>query len=286
MLNPPGCFIRKRRTDLGLTLRTCGARLGVHFTLVGMWERGEEPVPRRFQDPLAGLLRVPAAELAGRWDPIPLLDSQETPDFPAYPIKGSVEEMRALGRLAVTMYDRALHRHSLGVHDEMRDRFPRDSPVELLGAYDLLARGAVLQFRRLLHLGFRRFVIQRKTQRYIGDLARHALFLAGPGYTLLAVPQVSVWVGVQKRERRMDFLVYFQCGKGPGIWIDVEIDGRDHDDQEEEDDQRAWGLHVYTLRYRAQAVRDGLFVERLVRDAHRLVQEYGPPPASERGKAA
>lgn len=62
--DPFGDFIRKRRTELGISLRELSERTGIHNSRLSRWERGgQRPETADLLAPLATALDVPLADL-------------------------------------------------------------------------------------------------------------------------------------------------------------------------------------------------------------------------------
>lgn len=54
-----GKAIRKARLKLDMSDKAVGDAIGCHSSQVGRWQRGEDAVPARFQEPLSNVLKLP-----------------------------------------------------------------------------------------------------------------------------------------------------------------------------------------------------------------------------------
>ncbi|MHB2018637.1 MAG: helix-turn-helix transcriptional regulator [Candidatus Xenobia bacterium] len=267
-----GQRITTLRETQGLTQADLAEAMGVHRTTVVHWENGVQ-VPLARLEALAAALRVEswriAADFPGaqtRADAVSGVRPAER-FLPPYPVVGTVDEMRMLGGAAEAVYRKVAARPA--VNHEMQDAIPRDSPLELLASYHPVADGAQLEFRSPLELGCEHLVVVRHTFRAAGHLRRHCLVLRQPAETLVLIPQVSIAVVSQSRERRPDFLALLITSQH-AVWADVEIDGRSHIDTANDDTSRALGLGLPRLGYPRHVVTAANYTSRLLRDLHRL----------------
>lgn len=278
------------RTDRRLNQDALASLIGVPPTLLGRWEHGEEAVPPHHLPKLAQIMEVPAESLERLWTPLPRYEMlprhrERPPILPPYPVQGTLQEMLSLGPLARRVYEAALARTpSLAVRDEMEHRLPRDCPLELFGSYMFAAVGFELEFHALLNVGFRAMVVELLTERYIGDIPRHALVLRRPNEIFAVFPQVSILVPAQSRERRPDFLLYAVRGRRKA-WIDVEIDGDLNLRNANDDARRAVGLAMPRRGYSQEFVLRSDFVARVMRDARRILDGKGRKVREKAGDA-
>ena len=187
------------RKILGWTQKDLAVRLGVDRTTLAKWEVGLERVPAKALANVARTLGVEPDQLQQQWPKrTPIVGLHKPALFvPPYPVKGTVEEMLGLGPIARQLASQIRQRPA--VEFELRDRFPRDSPWELLAAHHLLVAGTQLEFWSTDELGCPLLVTELKSFQSAGSGLRHALVWRLSNATMVLLPQVPLAVVPQSR---------------------------------------------------------------------------------------
>lgn len=263
-----GRWIAQLRKIRGWTQKDLAGHLGVDRTTLAKWEVGLERVPARALANVAHTLGVEPEQLQPQWTGRPpIVGLPRGPLYvPPYPTKGTVEEMLALGPISRSLAGQIGKRPALEL--ELRERFPRDSPWELLAAYHLLVAGTELEFWSTDELGCPLLVTELTGFQAAGGGLRHALVWRLPNETMVFLPQVPLAVVSQSRSYRPDFLVL--CLGKNKLWVDVEIDGKFHRETANEDARRTHGLGLPVRRYSNSLLLTPDFPQRLLNDLRKL----------------
>lgn len=275
MYRAVGRLIATIRREMEITQTELAARIGVAQSTLSRWESEREAVPERYHARIAAALAIPPQDLArlhappteGRpaIPPAAVFLPRRRPRLRTYEVKGTMDSV--IGRPGGSpLYHRVASRLHPAALDELRNRFPRDSSVELHAAMQFLAAGTALEIHTLLALDCPYLVVEDQELAYAGDLPRHTLVLRRPDCTLVAVPQVSLAVPNQRKPYRVDFLAWFGDGRS-SAWLNLEIDASGHTASAEEDARRALALGLPRLGYNEAAVFSSDFVERVIGDA-------------------
>lgn len=146
---------------------------------------------------------------------------------------------------------------------------PSDSASEVLYALHLLALGATFEWLSPLRLGFADpRVLQRENRRYVGHCLMPALVLRLGSLVAVFFPQVPLRVD-HLGPLALDFLVGVQ-DRGFIAWRNVEIDGKGHNPND--DDERDRLVALGTLRYRDPDLLNPSFEVRLQEDLARAME--------------
>jgi transcriptional regulator with XRE-family HTH domain len=272
-----GKFIKEQRKLRKITQAQVAEALGVRQGTIARWESGQRHMAEKHIRALALLMSLPAEQLRAQWRPSrvgrrpsTLRRGQTSYLEVTRPVVGSIPEMLQMSDVIEGAYQQAWRLlPTEQVHYEMARNYPRDSVLELAGAYQLLAWGCDLEWLAPLRANCDLPIIFPGTQRYAGDFKRHTLVLRDNNIEVLFFPQVTVAVLSQSRERRLDLLVKY-TRDGRSVYADVEFDGVQHRQQMEEDTRRMWGMGLRRLGYNRAAVCNPDFVERLLADLHKL----------------
>ena len=271
-----GGHLRQLRKERGLTQSQVAAMAGVTQGTVSNWEVGCLEMSGSHAEAMAGALRVPVSYLRERRcdevaAPLKLTGvvRRRLPpalELPRYPVKGGLDQMLALGPVAVEAYERARQKHGLDVIAAVVDRFPRDTATELLGHFQLLAEGAVLRRTTLSSLNFPLVSIDGPlTFQNAHGAVREVLVLERSDAFLIGIPQVWVPLPRSNRSCRADLFVIYSRGSR-SMLADVEYDGTQHSDFAQLDAERAALLGVPRLGYPNARVRQPGFIGTLVDD--------------------
>jgi transcriptional regulator with XRE-family HTH domain len=286
MPQPLGRRMAALRRELDITQDDFALQLGVAQSCVSRWEAEEAAVPDKVIAPAAAILKVSPAMLEALRIPSWAVPKQtlasrlglsgEDREMPPYNWKYELEDFRNLGWYARELHDRVLGRGlPLWTEVEMRERFPRDSPLEIFFAFHMFDWGGHMAFHSPLSAGCTAPVLLTNEAIYAGHLRRHTLVLETKLYSPIAFPQVWLPSVLQSKYHRMDFLALFVRKDRPGrVWSNLEMDGWRHKDTVEADDQRTRGLGVPRLGYTQGQLQRADFMDRLVADLSSLCNAF------------
>lgn len=220
-----GRWIAVLRMDCGLTRRKLAERLGVPPSTVERWESESETVPPECLGRLAEALEVPLHDLLALHEqssrsltlqvgPLPT----STRRMRRYKVVGTREDMLlAGGETALTLCEQVEERMTARLYAQLGRSFPRDSELQLMAAYHVIAAGGDLRKVRLMDLGC-------GLQVNDADRESYALILPGDDWLLLLVPQVSLSIPTCPQIYRADFLGLYVDSYGHRHWLDLTID--------------------------------------------------------------
>lgn len=223
-----GRWIAALRLDCGLTRGKLAEHLGVPASTVARWESENETVPAEVLGALAEALHVPLDDLLALHASSRRLKTSipaRTRRIATYPVQGTLDEMLELGgRVASSLALHLERKLTRRVYNEVLERFPRDSALQLLFTHHLIAFGAHPRKARLLDLGCTLLITQRRRKVYDGERQRYALVLPIDDWVLVLVPQVPVGVPGCPKIHRIDFLALYADSYGHRQWIDLSVE--------------------------------------------------------------
>lgn len=258
-------ILAARRREIGLTQKQAAELIGITRSTVAQIESGLRIVNPKHLDAFAGCLGLDADQLrvlnvprpTGRPTTLalrPLPDDQRRPV--TYDVVDTIEAMLARGGLAQELSDCVRNRLGTLRYADMCRNFPRDSVLELLAAHQKLAFGGSLHLLRPLQdLGCLLPICLHAEDVYAGHRPTYAIVVIRSDTTVVSLPQVSLMAKKQGKTYRCDFLTLVYNGKAER-WLDIEYDGRVHDDRAAQDALRSYGLGLTRLGYSwAQVLR-------------------------------
>ncbi len=271
-------------------------RLGVSRQSLNRWERGRETVPRKYIHSMAELLGVQAEELLALRE---CLDATRKirrwlrprrRRLPLYKCTGTLEQACELGGHAPAIVSSAERLLTPAALMEFEQRFPRDAASELLGACHFIVIGGKLTMLSPQQSGCTSLVMHPRCSIdypvYAGHRRRHAIVLAWEGARIVLFPQVRIMTTRPLRAYRLDFLMLFRY-KGFDVWINVEIDGRQHRETLDDDEARTLSLALPALRYGLAAVTGPDFANLVLSQARMIwLAQYEKLRASKRRLAS
>ena len=245
-----GAAIRKARKKLQLTQHDLASKVGLSQSRISRLETGRDTPDQNEWAKLAACLNLWPAQVPPKLErPIPSQDWHKPK--PAILVAGDrptqVRENAARNHYGAVV-DKLLRQvHSREdwrlCEDFLREAAP-ESGHEYFLWLRLLAAGGKPCWFSLFRAGFRASaVVESSSKIAIGDVRLACLRVDGPGISWLLYPQVTL--DARKSYDRLDALASLRTAEKQ-LWVDLEVDGRGHDP--EWDEQRQQHLDLPTLR--------------------------------------
>jgi len=275
------------RSELELSQSALAERIGVRQAQYSSWERGKKRVPSEHLPALARELRVDVRILEevyvaprpwGQRLPTVLAEHRwPVPVMPPYPIRGTMDDMLALGNTAQDVFWAVQKMIPAGELAQIAQYFPRDSAWELLASMHAVEQG--LRLTRLtlaaIHCPILAVVDERSVRSGLWHV-REAMQSERPDLLVIMFPQVWVVSPLQSEWYRLDFLCYVRRADGEERWADLEIQGSQHAEMIESDERRARGIGLPRLSFWAREVLHRDFGTRLITRLTRLLDQQPP----------
>lgn len=265
------------RVERGMSQRQLARLLRMTRQAISHWECGVQAVPARHLHDLShafGLdpddLRRDLAAQGARPRRRPVLTGRRRRRLP-YPIRGTVERMCALGEQEAGLQRAVQSALPPADYERVVEHFPRDTPHELLAVHQMLIGGCRSSVMAPIDARCPFFIRDDYDFTYAGDRLQPALVWRQGDERMIVFGQVDIYVTLQERGYRVDFLVYYQRRGKRGVWLYVEIDGGYHEETANQDARRAAGLMMPEIRYENHVVRRSGFFFRLLADVRKVV---------------
>ena len=225
-----GTLVRERREERKVSLRQFAVQMGVDFRQLSRVERGEQRPEPGLKAKLAAALKIESWRVDEVRTPFSKAQLTRFTDWPRfYPERRRPTRVRYRAGMARYARMRSLERRLPAWAYSFLRRVICDSALEAFALVQWLAAGAQPALSRPYRQGFRCHAVADPSNKL---LVNHHRFPALALGEMLIVPQVPILAG-DRVAYVCDALVKFR-----GRWFDVEIDGKGHTTERDEDRER------------------------------------------------
>jgi transcriptional regulator with XRE-family HTH domain len=272
-------LLKKRRVELGMKQSQVAERVGVCQQTYSEWETGKAPTPVEYHESLAETLGldpdlVKAATLQGvAAVRIRRHHEQRHAMRRHYPLGASVDDVPSIspwGGEVISTARSLLSEEDFGV---LALEYPRDTRHELLVVFTATLYGFLVVWTSPARSGCPWLVLHDFLPEYGGSQVQPALLWQCGNESILIFGQVRLKAPFVKASARVDFLIRYKCAGKRQQWIYVEIDGRHHWNQRDQDENRAEGLLIPELRYDNHRVGTRDWFPRFLEDVRKKAAE-------------